>query len=475
MMQGIQVVAAQEMAQIEKEGDPERFMLQAGEKVFLAAQNYIQTHSLSKEVTLLIGKGNNGGDAYAAGLCLLEKGYQVQAYCLFNQVSPLNRKLREKFKKQGGKFAEELKGLLIDGLLGTGFKGKVEGKLAALIRAANDSHLPIIAVDIPSGLNGTTGSDNGEIIIANETVALGLPKIGFFINEGWKFVGRLRIGDFGLTKEAMASVDAIAYLPRHLDLPRIDRIRHKYQAGYVIAYAGSKAFPGAAKLAGLAALRSGAGIVRIFQSEDIGSTPLELICNEWNAKEWKKALSKAQALFIGPGLGVQTAWLKKHLKEINKPCVIDADALQYGLAYPKQAILTPHRGEVLRLLGLEKVPRDEELFAKIIRFCGQKEVYVVLKGAPTVIFAPHHKPLIIPRGDPGMATAGSGDVLTGMIASLLAQGCKPYEATALGVTLHAIAGEKAAEKKSSYCLIASDLIEFMPSAFQTLMKGHDII
>ncbi len=473
-MEGHKVVSAQEMARIEKGGDHERYMAEAGRKVAEAAMRYVEWHQLPKQITLLVGKGNNGGDAYAAGIGLIDEGYQVHAYPLYDDVSPLNQKFRDRFRKKRGKFEAKIEGLIIDGLLGTGFKGKVEKKMAAVIELANGSGLPIIAIDIPSGLNGTTG-EAGVAIRATETVALGMAKIGFFIHQGWNFVGKLRIADFGLPKEAVAAAEAIAYMPKQLELPPIARVRHKYQAGYVVGYGGSKVFPGAAKLTGLAALRSGAGIVRIYHLEEIGPAPLELILNKWDPKCWKEALKKAQAVFVGPGLGSANDWLKKHLKEIKQSCVIDADALQAGLTYPKDAILTPHRGEVLRLLGLKQAPGDEELFAKIMKFCSRKSLYVVLKGAPTFIFGPKHKPMIVPRGDPGMATAGTGDVLTGVIAALLAQKTPPYEAAILGVALHAIAGEMAVEEKTSYSLIASDLIEFMPAAFRALMTGRDIV
>ncbi len=472
-MEGIKVVTAQEMARIEKGGDSERYMMEAGRKVAEIARGYVEKHGLPKKITLLVGKGNNGGDAYSAGLSLLAEGYQVSAYAYFDEVSSLNQTFRERFREKKGLFGTKLQGLLLDGLLGTGLKGKVDAKKAAAIEMANSSGLPILSIDIPSGLNGTTGEVEGSAINAQETVALGLPKIGCFIQQGWNHVGKLHVIDFGLDKELVAQAEAIAYLPRCLELPRIERIRHKYQAGYVVGYAGSKLFSGAPKMSGLAALKAGAGIVRVFHPEDIGQAPLELICNIWDVKAWKEALKKAQAVFIGPGLVLAKKWLQRHLKEIKIPCVIDASALLPDLTFPESAILTPHRGEVLPLLGLNKAPRDEELFAKIIRFCSIRNVFVVLKGAPTVIFGPKHKPVIILQGDPGMATAGSGDVLTGVLAALLAQGCEPYEAAILGAVLHGIAGEKAAAEKTSYCLLASDLIEFMPAAFQFLLKGRD--
>jgi NAD(P)H-hydrate epimerase len=350
--------------------------------------------------------------------------------------------------------------------------------MEALINLANQSGLPIIAIDIPSGVNGNSGEVESVAIEAAMTVALGLPKIGLFLKDGWEFTGELRLVDFGLPKKAIAKAKAFFYLPNHLRLPKIVRNRHKYQAGYVIGFGGSKKFPGAAQLSGLAALRAGAGIVRLFTPEKIEEGALELIIDVWNQKEWEEALLKAKAVFVGPGLGRSKKverFLKLKLPKIKLPCVIDADALLANIDYPKMAVLTPHRGEMLRLLNLKRAPHEEELFEKVARYCKSQEVVIVLKGAPTFVFSPHSKPFIIPRGDPGMATAGSGDVLTGMIGALLAQGGSSLEAAILGAVLHGIAGELAAKEKTSYSLIASDLVEFMPAAFAALMKSGDIV
>ncbi len=491
-MEGLKVVTALEMARIEKKAiqkgaSEERFMEEAGKKVAQAAMEFAETRKLGKKVALLVGKGNNGGDAYAAGCFLLDEGYKVRAFPLYpvEDCSKLNRKFGEKFRKKRGvvepvgEMGFENEGLILDGYLGTGFKGKVEKEMGLAIQRANESGKPILAIDIPSGLNGSTGEVGSHVIVAQETIALGLPKSGFFFRQGWNCVGRLRVEDFGLPKEAIDEAEAIAYLPKwsDLQLPEIVRTRHKYQAGYVVGYGGSKELPGAVKMAGLAALRAGAGIVRIFHPGDIGPAEDELISNEWSAKGWKEALEKAKAVFVGPGLGRSDdvkKWLNKHLKEIKQPCVLDADALLDGVkSYPKFSVLTPHRGEVLRVLGLKAAPREEELFAKVMRFCDRKEVIIVLKGAPTFVFAPKKVPIIVPRGDPGMAKAGTGDVLTGIIAAMLAQGLSLLEAAVLGVALHAIAGEEAVKEKTSYCLIAKDLIDFLPNAFQAVMKWKD--
>jgi NAD(P)H-hydrate epimerase len=479
MIDACKVVTAQEMARVEKSAlqrgaSEERFIEEAGRKVAAAAMALVKREKLPQKALLLVGKGNNGADAYAAGLCLLNAGFQVRAFRLSEGGTPHNRQWAERFQKRLGKVEDELtfeEGLVIDGFLGTGFKGQVEEKMAAAIRAVNGSGLPILAIDIPSGLNGSTGEVGSVAIRATETVTLGLPKMGFFLREGWNHVGKLQVADFGLPAEAVAEAEAIAYMPMGFSLPPIVRNRHKYQAGYVVGFGGSKVFSGAAKLSGLSALRAGAGIVRLFHPEEIGSAPYELICNQWNAKDWKEALGKAQAVFVGPGLGKSKkahGLLKKHLKGIRQRCVLDADALMPGLPIPQQAVLTPHRGEALRLLGLKAMPSEEELFIQVLRFCDRHQCTVVLKGAPTFVFGSKKKPVVICRGDPGMATAGAGDVLTGMIAGLLAQGCSPYEGAIAGTLWHGMAGEEAAQAKTSYCLLASDLIDFIPKALRQM-------
>lgn len=472
-MQGLKVVTAQEMIRIERgEKGHEHFMEAAGKKVAEVVMELVAREGLPKKVTLLVGRGNNGGDAYAAGICLLDEGFNVRAYVITGECSELNRKFGERFRKKRGKLERKLEGLIVDGLLGTGFKGKVDEEMAHAICEANESGLPIIAIDIPSGLNGTTGEVGSVAIVAKETVALQLPKSGFFLRDGWNHVGKLRVVDFGLPKEAIDRAEAVAYLPGVLKLPKMVRNRHKYEAGYVVGFGGSKALSGAVKLSGFAALKAGAGIVRVFHPEEIGEAPYELICNEWSEKEWNEALGKAGAVFVGPGLGRSkktVEWMKTHLKKIAVPCVVDADALLPNLDFPKSSILTPHRGEMLRLLGMKKAPKEEELFGAVEQFCDRKKVIVVLKGAPTFVFAPKQKPIVIVRGDPGMATAGAGDVLTGMIAAFLAEGCSPIDAAVLAATLHGIAGEEAAKIKTSYCMTASDLIELMPVAFRSIL------
>lgn len=249
-----------------------------------------------------------------------------------------------------------------------------------------------------------------------------------------------------------------------IDLPRIIWDRNKYEAGYVLGLSGSKNYQGAPKLAGLAALRLGAGIVRVLSLDKIGNTPYSLICQKWEPKLLVKEMKRASAFMIGPGLGKSISFLKR-LKNISVPMVVDADAIQKGVCYPANTILTPHHGEAYRLLGKGNLPNLCQEWVK------KTKCILVLKGAPTWIFSHVQKsPMFISPGDPGMAKAGTGDVLTGMIAALLSQKMNPLDAAILGCKLHAEAGKLAAMEKTSYCVIAEDLIEFLPLAVMNHMN-----
>lgn len=444
-------------------------MLVAGQKV---GANVLQFEP--KKVVLLIGKGNKGGDAFVAGLYLLEKGVQVHAITLFS-CSPLSQKFRDIFIKKGGVCKSDFSlgdaELIVDGLLGTGFQGTVDEKMSELIQLANNSGLPIVSIDIPSGLDGTTGEVRSDAIKADLTVTLGCYKAGFFLNSGWNHVGKIQVEEFGLPQKYLTQAETVGLVPTSISLPPILRNRHKYQAGYVVGFSGSKVFKGAPKLAGLSALRSGAGIVRVFHLSEIGEAPFSLICEKWNSTSWKKECERAGALFLGPGIGKSAKnlqFLKKEIKKIRRPIVVDADAIQSGIKYPQNAILTPHHGEALRLFGIKN---EKDLFSSAQKWVDATQCILILKGAPTRIYSANALPIIIPFGDPGMAKAGTGDVLTGILAALLAQKMDPLQAAIVGCSLHAIAGEIAAQEKTSYSMMAEDIIENISQAIELIARG----
>ena len=507
ILEGLKIVTAKEMARVEamavSEGASEMaFMENAAEGIAEEVQDFVERFALEKSATLLIGKGNNGGDAYAAGAFLLAEGFRVTAlHCYaLEHCSPLCKTMHDRFKAAGGAvsfvqqesdFVFDPDGVIVDGLVGTGFKGKAEDILELAIQCANRSGIPIIAVDIPSGVNGDAGEVGSVAIQATETVFLELPKIGFFLESGWDHVGELKLARFGLADKYIDDAKAIAMLfPAENAfslLPPIQRSRHKYQAGYVLAVAGSEGMPGAAILAGYGALRSGAGIVRLFHpygmEAELSGAPFELIREGWDERDLgriRHEAMRAKTLLIGPGIGRGSGpknMVRKVLKEIALPMVIDADALYFLSAHdwhiPKGSILTPHRGEMQLLLN--HFPHTgKDLMQSCQAYAEAKEAVIVLKGAPTMVFSPGELPIIVMSGDPGMATAGSGDVLTGVIAALRAQGLAPRQAAALGVYLHGRAGEIAASNLTSYCMTASDLLEFLPEAFSLLSLAQTL-
>lgn len=478
------VVSPSQMRRIEKlaidEGcNEESFMKEAGKKVSLHAGELLKEN---KKALLILGKGNKGGDALVAGIDLLKKGFDIEAISLFEDqdCSFLQKKFRNEFRATKGKITKissvssalfTTTDLIIDGLLGTGFQGEVVSEIAELISFVNSSKKPVLAIDIPSGLDGLTGEIKGDAIHATRTVTLGMLKLGFFLKNGWNVVGDLFLEDFGLPVKYFQDVEAEAFCPlsQRPKLPLIQRNRHKYQAGYVVGLSGSKVFKGAPKLSGLSALRTGAGLVRIFHLDEIGESPYSLICQKLEKKLWKKEIKRASSVFIGPGVeGLNKAFLINELPTITAPLVCDAGALDASFRYPPFTVLTPHRGEALKLLGLKEKVSENELIASCQRYVDETNCLLVLKGAPTWIFSLNQKPLVLVGGDPGMAKAGSGDVLTGVIAALLAQKMDPLNAAILGVQLHFQAGKIAAEKLGSYSLIAEDLIDSLANALKHL-------
>ena len=501
----MKVVAAKEMGRIEalayEAGALETtFMAAAGKGVAEHAHKFVAENRVEWSVLLLCGKGNNAGDAYVAGCELIHRGYQVRALQLgaLEQASPLCQENAALFAAKGGECVavatpEQLtffsEGIILDGIFGTGFHGSVSGLFAAAITKANATGLPILAIDIPSGVDGNTGAVVSLAIQASVTVYLGMPKTGLFIGEGWSYVGAPRFVDFGLDASFIQQAKADLLLLQHrqaaLLLPKLARSRHKYQAGYVVGLAGSLQMPGAAILSGLAALRGGAGIVRMLYSALTPRPPFpaEVLAQPYSSSEdVLKAMNQAAAVFIGPGLGSTKeafSLLERVLRTLQKPCVIDADGLNLlaqscGWALPEHTILTPHIGEMRRLLHLEKeeTPKGMDWLTACQLYACSRRVTLVVKGSPSYIFDPSGKDpaTVVARGDPGMATAGCGDVLTGLLAALLAQGMHPTEAACLGVYLHALAGEAAGAARTSYSMVASDVTEHLTEAFGQLMR-----
>ncbi len=499
----MKVLSAEEMSRIERVAfskgySAETFMEQAGLGIATEIEKWLVGHSLPKHITLLCGKGNNTGDAYVAGTHLIQRGFTVLAIDAAeqeNSLSPLCKKMKQRFIAHGGLLHPYKKGITtsihtaawVDGLFGTGFRGEMKANYANLCAEVNASGLPILSIDIPSGINGNSGTACPQALKADLTIFLGLPKTGFFIREGYDHIGSLVKVDFGLPSSLIEAAKAELELfdPSSIKIKRkrIKRTRHKYESGCVLGLSGSPEMPGAALLAAEAALRSGAGMVYLIGNKatlkQMQTRPKEVICHESPVyAPPEKLLSKSTSLFVGPGLREdrkEGQKLTDFLCSINKPVVIDAEALNClakssNLRFPKQALLTPHLQEMHRLLGFsERHDKDRAFYKACQDFTIEHNTTLLLKGGPNFLFTPLSLPVILPEGNPGLAKAGTGDVLSGVLAALLARGYTPPNAAIFGAHLHGRAANLACRKLSHHGMMASDLIAYIPRAYAEMM------
>jgi ADP-dependent NAD(P)H-hydrate dehydratase / NAD(P)H-hydrate epimerase len=463
-------------------------------------------------VLIVAGKGNNGGDGFVVARLLKNKRIPCEVALLARQdelSEDAAHNLRA-FIKLKGKVTEIAAGrldllielmhknrLLVDAILGTGMKNEVRAPLAEAMALMNASGLPIVAVDIPSGLDTDRGIPLGVAIQAEMTVALGYAKVGEVIYPGLDYVGDLAVADIGIDQRAINEVDPKTELlegemVRWL-VPRRQADTHKGTYGHLMVVAGSRGKTGAAVLACRAAMRSGAGLVTLAAPRSLNSifaTALVEVMTEplgddgrdelepLGDAQWTTLLERKNALLFGPGIGVSDAtqnnlrWL---LKNLELPWVIDADGLnnlsleRERLRHAKSApILTPHPGEMARLIDKDTAAVNADRVGIARAFAVENRCYLVLKGARTVIATASGKVYINPTGNPGMASAGMGDVLAGLLASLLGQGLSAEDAMKLGVFLHGCVGDRVAAANGQIGLIASDIIDGLPAELMAL-------
>ncbi|HLG22996.1 MAG TPA: NAD(P)H-hydrate dehydratase [Candidatus Manganitrophaceae bacterium] len=463
-----------------------------------------------KQVAILAGRGKNGGDGLVAARHLRMRGAEVFVY-LLSPIEKVSGDAQISLKiwiQSGGKLrafgsfkwpqmAESLSksDFIIDALLGTGLSRPVEGNYAKAIAFINRAGRPVAAVDIPSGVSADTGAVLGVAVKADYTFTMALPKRGHFQGEGLELRGGLKVIDIGfppaLIERADVSVDLIApSIFSGLLAPRPKGI-HKGRLGHLLVIAGSTGKRGAAYMTSLAALRAGAGLVTLAlpRSLDASAAPMEIMTlplpetNEGSLslgaeKFLLQAVEGKSAVALGPGLSqnLETQKLIRNLVEkIPLPMVIDADginALAGDLTILKKKkepiILTPHPGEMGRLLGKRADFVQQDRFGIAVSFAQKWGVLLVLKGAYTIIAFPDGRLSVNDTGNPGMATAGIGDALTGAVASLIAQGKPLKEAVLMGVHLHGLAGDLAAAPSGGAGLITSDLIGKIPEAIRAL-------
>jgi NAD(P)H-hydrate epimerase len=427
---------------------------------------------------LLAGSGNNGGDAFALGTFARKAGFPVGAVALAGDSGADALRARMAFVATGGQVldADTAPGLpdadvYVDGLFGIGLGRPVTGVAAALIDRVNALGQPVLALDIPSGLDADTGNRLGSTIRADATVSFIAWKRGQFTADAADCCGELTLATLELPEDAFADEAPDAKLLDEslaaLLSPRASNA-NKSTFGHVLAIGGDFGMGGAIRLTGEAVLRCGAGLVSVATQADnvlaMNAARAELMAHGVTGADGLAMLAgRASVIAIGPGLG-QGAWGRSLFEVViagAKPTVVDADALNLLAHTPRKfadgVVLTPHPGEAARLLGCDTATIQRDRYAAVRKLAATYSAVVVLKGAGSLIASPRGDVAVCPWGNPGMASGGMGDVLTGVVAALLAQGLSAWDAARLGVALHARAGDLAAGD-APRGMIASDLL-----------------
>jgi len=450
-----------------------------------AVQRAIGARFAPGGVGIVCGKGNNGGDGWALARLLHQAGYHVTVFQkeAAESLPPdaeQNRKIAlalgittRRWSELPAALSTSAFTLLVDALLGTGFRGTISGELATVIEAMNRSGLPVVAVDIPSGVEADTGKVNGPAVRAVLTVTFGLLKVGLLVYPGREYAGEVICDDIGLPSSLLEGSGHFYTLNDEeilCGLPVRRPEAHKGNAGHLLVIGGSPGMTGAPVLAGLAALRSGAGLVTLGLRDGLPlpEKPPELMVKPWSRLDF----SAYQAIVVGPGLSLEAdgAELVRAILQVpGIPRVLDADALNllatiedwWGLAQGP-LILTPHPGEMARLTGLTSRDVQAGRIALARTEAERWGVTLVLKGAATLVAAQGEATYINQTGNPALATGGTGDVLAGMIGGFLAQGLAPLAAAVTGVYLHGKAGDLAAAEIGDTGVIAGDLLSRIP-------------
>ena len=463
-------------------------------------------------ITILCGKGNNGGDGLVIARLLKQMRARVVVvlldtpHALTKDAQSMYRRLRKvspsiiKVQPSDETLRTSIKeaSLIIDALLGTGLSSDVRDPYYSAIQYTNDESVPCLAVDLPSGINSDTGKAMGIAIRAQATVTFGCPKIGLYLGEAINHAGQIITVDIGIPQQYVQELATSCFLltPATISplLPLREKDSHKGTFGHAGIIAGSSGKTGSAALAARATLRVGAGLVTVAIPKSVQPSldaklfePMTQAMPETSTHTLShNALipllqfsQNLTALAVGPGIGTDTETaelMSALLPQLRQPLVIDADALNIlandlsVLSTRKgPTILTPHPGEMARLVkqSSAKVINQDRL--EIARqFAKKHEVILILKGARTVIANPDGETAICDTGNPGMASAGMGDALTGVIVGFLAQGLSPWHAACAGVCLHGLAGDMAAQTVGEHGLIATDLIEYLPRTLQSM-------
>ncbi len=517
----MKVVTATEMRQIDQDtiegiGIPGIVLMEtAGSEIVRAIERHYPT---VQRIGIFVGKGNNGGDGLVIARQLAHIGREVIIY-LVSPADSFTKEARTNLdiaKNLGLEIKEILTDtstikslncdLLVDAIFGTGLSGDVRAPITNVINAINELSIPILSIDLPSGLDADSGHPLGISVRADMTVTIGLPKRGLLLHPGAELAGDLEIVDIGFPQQVIDAQDIKVNWTTKKDavewIPTRSPASHKGSYGRVLVVAGSTGMTGAAALTSEAALRIGAGLVTLAIPKSLNSI-LEVKLSEVmtlplpETEEGSLAESAAanilefvertkSVIAIGPGLSqhpdtvalVHQLIIENKKSELGLRMVVDADGLnalsQATELIPilgEEAVLTPHLGEMARLTNTPISSLTTNRISTAEEFTNQYGVTLVLKGAPTITSNPKGNVWINSTGNPGMATAGMGDVLTGLIAGLMAQNISSETAATLGVYLHGLAGDIAAESLGMHGLIASDVLQSVPQAISSIIPN----
>jgi len=504
---------------IEEIGIPSIVLMENAGRQVVAAMEAMHTDLLERQVAVLCGRGNNGGDGFVVARTLVQRGVDVSVF-LMGRVADVRGDARTNLEILGriGVTVVEVADaqawelhfsevsdctLIVDAMFGTGLNAPLAGFIESVVTDVNASGIPVVSIDVPSGLSADTPDVPGPSIEAGLTVTLAAPKLPLVLPPAELRAGDIVIADIGIPAEVLDEVDG----PR-LDLltrasmrellpPRMPDT-HKGDYGHVLIVAGSRGKTGAAHLAAVGALRSGAGLVTVatparclevvaMMGPEYMTEAIDETADGLDADAVERILEMARdVIAIGPGLGQQAGtrrFVTSLVDRATMPLVIDADGLNAFTGDPDRlsgrdgrvVIITPHPGEMARLVSMttEEVQASRIEIAR--NFASAHHVYVVLKGHRTLIATPDEKVFINPTGNPGMATGGTGDVLTGMIAAWLAQLLDAEAACKLAVYLHGMAGDLAAADEGEAALTSADLAAHLGDAVMELSARRKVV
>jgi len=453
-------------------------------------EKFLQLFEAKRPIRIFCGVGNNGGDGLAIGRILKERGWEVLKYIVGNP-----RNGTDDFKQNLEKSdlyavinsCEDLPSIdseefIIDALFGSGLSRPVEGLPQEVLSYLNDLESTKVAVDIPSGLYAEKPIDKeSSALRADYTISFQNPKLIFFLPEYHRYVGHWHVVDIGLSRTFLEKAETNFYYTELQDvrksIPKRSKYAYKSQVGKLMIVAGSKGKMGAAILATRAAFRSGVGLINVvcpkFGTPIMQAAVPEAMVMESDAVTYIGKIPKADdSIVLGPGLGTQAKTISAFedlLRSASLPLVIDADGINILSKknallklLPEDSVLTPHPGEFKRLVG--EWSDDFDKLGKLSSFCKENKVNAVLKGAYSAVCDKSGKLFFNSSGNPVLATAGSGDVLAGMVGSFLAMGLTGFEALRIGVYVHGYCGDLLAEKNDGIGVIASDILEMIPHA-----------